>query len=295
MKVLVIGKQGQLARALAEAAGSSPELRFIFAARPELDLASRGSAGRLIREVRPDAIVNAAAYTAVDKAESEPDIAYAVNAEGAGEVAGGAGELDAPVIHVSTDYVFDGRATQPYREDAATSPVNVYGRSKLAGEEAVRAANPQHLILRTSWLFSPFGTNFLKTMLRLASERDDVRVVSDQLGSPTSAHSLAGAILNILGAWNGGQTTGRGGTYHLTCAGACSWAEFADEIFRASGQAGGPVARVIPIATEEYPTAAERPRYSVLDTGKFAVDFDLALPDWREDVRAVVRRLISAR
>jgi dTDP-4-dehydrorhamnose reductase len=237
--------------------------------------------------------VNAAAYTAVDQAETEPEVAFAVNAEGAGEVAFEAREVGAPVIQISTDYVFDGRATQPYREDSATGPVNVYGQSKLAGEEAVRSANPQHLIFRTSWVFSPFGANFLKTMLRVASERDEVRVVSDQIGCPTSAHGLARAILEPLRAWRSGRTTGQGDTYHFASAGACSWSGFAEEIFRASSEAGGPAAQVVPITTDEYPTIAKRPGYSVLDTSKFTRDFNLALPNWQNEVREAVRRLVS--
>ncbi len=293
MKVLVTGAQGQLARALAEM-GSTSGLDLHFVGRPQLDLAIPGSAARVIRDTTPDAVVNAAAYTAVDQAEREPDLAFAINAAGAGDVAGAAAEVGAPLIHLSSDYVFEGQATQPYREDAPTRPINVYGQSKLAGEERVRAANADHLILRTSWVFSPFGVNFVNTMLRLARARDEVRVVADQTGCPTSAESLALAIFEILHRWCGGQSTGRGQTYHLTGTGACSWADFAEEIFAVSGDLGGPSATVIPISTDEFPTAAARPRYSVLDCGKFASDFGVALPPWQSQVRRVVGRLTAA-
>lgn len=292
MRALVTGSQGQLARALEEAFSAMPDIDLHAVGRPELDLAVAGRAERVIRGIRPNAVINAAAYTAVDKAEAEPEAAFAINASGAGEVAASAAAVGAPIIHLSTDYVFDGRANTPYVEDAPVNPINVYGRSKLAGEGAVRAATPQHLILRSSWIFSPFGHNFVKTMLRLAADRDEVRVVADQHGCPTGAASLASAITAILDCWKGGQPVGLGQTYHLAGAGACSWADLAEEVFAASRDAGGPSATVIPITTEEFPTPAPRPRYSVLDSSRFAQDFDFAMPRWQDEVRGVVQRLL---
>ena len=292
MKILVTGAQGQLARCLAETPFPAG-VEALFAARPELDLAVPGSAASVIERLRPDAVINAAAYTAVDQAEAEPALAFRVNVAGAEEVAAAAARTGAPVIQISTDYVFDGRGERPYREDAATGPVNVYGASKLEGEDRVRAANPAHLIVRTSWVYSAFGGNFVRTMLRLAADRSELRVVGDQLGRPTSAHDLAWALADVVSRWQAGDTTGQGQTYHVAAGGQCSWAEFATEIFGNSKALGGPGASVVPIATEDYPTPASRPRYSVLDTAKFERDFGVRLPDWRVSVEGVIRRLLG--
>jgi dTDP-4-dehydrorhamnose reductase len=292
--VLVTGARGQLARAIAGLQAQAPELEFVFAARPELDLAEGGSASAIIAQVSPDAVVNAAAYTAVDRAEAEPELAFAVNASGAGELAEAAARSNVPMMHISTDYVFDGEASEPYFEDAAANPLNVYGASKLAGERAVAAANPRHMIVRTSWVHSATGSNFVKTMLRLASERDEVRVVGDQIGCPTSADSLATALLQILKRWSAGDQAGQGGTYHVAGSSRCSWAEFASEIFRLSGAAGGPTAAVVPISTDEYPTPARRPHFTVLDCGKFDSEFGMRLPDWRTALAPIVAQLLEA-
>lgn len=293
MKVLVTGANGQVGRAIAERAADAPDLRFTFADRSMIDLAERPSASRLIEALRPDVVVNAAAYTAVDRAESEPNVAYAVNASGAGELADAAARVAAPIIQLSTDYVFDGSTNVPYDEGAATHPLNTYGRSKLDGEQAVAAANPQHMIIRTSWVHSPFGTNFVKTMLRLAADRDEILVVADQVGCPTSAHSLAGAMIGILERWRSGEADGQGQTYHLAGEGSCSWAEFASEIFDQSRGVGGSIATVLPIPTESYPTPAERPHYTVLDCAKFERDFGLCLPPWRDALTSIVRRIVA--
>ena len=288
MKILVTGREGQLARGLAENAAAHPELDLVFTSRAEADLSSSGSVAAAIAAVRPDLVVNAAAYTAVDKAEEEPALAFRINAEGAGEAAAAAREVGAAIIQVSTDYVFDGEADEPYDEGAPTNPLSVYGRSKLAGEEAVRAANPHHLILRTAWVYSPFGRNFVKTMVTAARGRDVLTVVGDQYGSPTSAPDLAQAILEI--AW---RRDALGRTYHLAGGGKASWFDLASEVMVHCRRLGVPAAEVQPILTADWPTAAIRPRNSALDSSHFTHDFGFALADWRESIGATVERLAS--
>lgn len=292
MKVLVTGRQGQLVRSLLERGQHWPDHKLIAVGTPELDLASPGSAAAMIRSARPDVVVNAAAYTAVDEAENEPDIALAVNATGAGELAAAASELGAPIIHISTDYVFDGMGTGRYREEDEVGPIGAYGRTKLAGEELVRAASPAHLILRTSWVYSPFGTNFVKTMLRLADTRGELTVVGDQIGNPTSALDLADAIGVLLDRLGNSPAKEIAGTYHLAGAGEASWADFARGIFAVSAELGGPSAKVRDIATREWPTRAKRPVNSRLDSSKFTQTLGFAMPDWRQSVRPVVARLL---
>lgn len=288
MRVLVIGVEGQVARSLREKAANHPQLQVEFVGRPDVDLAQPDTAQAIILQRQPELVINAAAYTAVDRAESEVELALRVNADAAGEVASAADEVGAPVIQFSTDYVFDGRTDRPYEEAAPTGALNIYGRTKLAGEEQVRAANPNHLILRTSWVYSPFGQNFVKTMLGLARQRDEVRVVSDQFGCPTSALDVADAVLSCAGKVTDGHI------YHLAARGHCSWADFASEIFRLSAGLGGPSAKVVPIRTADFPTAAERPRYSVLDSSRFERDFGFVMPDWRESLADVVQRLVES-
>ena len=289
------GATGQVARSFAEAASGVASIEVEFAVRPLFDLAHPGSAERVIAAARPDLVINAAALTAVDAAESDSALAQRINASGACEVAAGARAVGAPVIQLSTDYVFDGQSADPYRVDHSTRPINVYGRSKLDGEMLVRSATPDHLILRTSWVYSPFGRNFVTTMLGLARDRDEVRVVADQRGSPTSALDLARALIAIAGRLEAGDRTGLGETYHLTGSGSCSWAEFAVEVFRLSAAHGGPAARVVPIATADYPTPAARPACSILDNGKFVRDFGFALPRWTESLAVVVERILETR
>jgi dTDP-4-dehydrorhamnose reductase len=289
MRVLVTGLQSQLARSLQEKGPRHPDLQLEFVGRPELELTQPGCAAAIISDRRPDVVINAAAYTMVDQAESEPELAFRINGDAAGEVAAAARDVGAKVIQISTDYVFDGKADAPYTEDAATAPLGVYGRSKLAGEEQVRAANPHHLIVRTSWVYSPFGHNFVKTMLRLPAERDELRIVSDQKGCPTSALDIADALLAALP-----RARDWGATYHLAAPEPCSWADLASAVFEASRAVGGPSADVIPISTAEYPTPARRPMYSVLDSGRFARDFGIRLPDLRSSVAEVVERLVAA-
>jgi len=290
--LLVIGRRGQLARSLAERAGHWG-LVPAFAARPALDLTDEASIRRAIAEHSAPIIVNAAAYTAVDQAEAEATLAERINAAAAGTLAQAAADAGARLIHVSTDYVFDGRSAYPYDESVEPAPVNAYGRSKLAGEEAVRAALPGHTIVRSSWVYSPFGRNFVRTMLNLGASRDRLRVVDDQIGTPTSALDLADALLAIARAWRDGSDTGLGETYHVAGSGETSWAGFAREIFRHSRSAGGPSAEVEGIATEDWPAAAERPRNSRLSSAKFARDFGITLPAWQDSAAQVVERLLA--
>jgi dTDP-4-dehydrorhamnose reductase len=288
MKVLVTGLRSQLAHSLQEKAAGHPDIQLEFVGRPELELVEPGRAAAIIAERRPDVVINAAAYTMVDQAESEPELAFRINGDAAGEVAAAARDIDAKVIQISTDYVFDGEAHEPYTEDDSAAPLNVYGRSKLAGEEQVRAANPDHLIVRTSWVYSPFGHNFVKTMFRLAADRDELRIVSDQQGCPTNALDLAGALLTALPGMRDW-----GATYHLAAPEPCSWADLASAVFKTSRAIGGPSADVVPISTADYPTPARRPMHSALDSGRFARDFGIRLPDWRSSVAAVVERLVA--
>ncbi len=283
MKILVTGTHGQLAQSLSERGGDM----VILAGRPNLDLAIPGSAHAAILAARPSLVVNAAAFTAVDLAETEEAVAHRINADAAGEVADAAAELGVPVIHVSTDYVFDGHAITPYAETAGTNPLGAYGRTKLAGEEEVRAAHPNHIILRTSWLISPFGRNFVRTMVDLGRTRDKLRVVADQYGNPTSALDLADAILLVARRWQGGDHTGFGQTYHIAGSGIASWYDLAVAV----QQGAGTGTKVEPITTADWPTPATRPAYSALDSGKFARDFGHTIPDWRISLAPIVARL----
>lgn len=289
MRVLVLGSSGQVAMALA--ALHSREFDIACAGRPSLDLTMPATIDAAIASHRPDLVVNAAAYTAVDRAESEPDAAHALNATGAGDSAAAARKVGAAFIHLSTDYVFDGTKSAPYREDDAPHPLSVYGRSKLAGERAVMAAHQDAIVLRTSWVYAAHGANFVRTMLRLAGEGRAVRVVDDQIGSPTSAGAIADAILSLLRQMKGRTLPGRG-VFHLTCRGETSWCGFARAIFAASAARGGPTADVTPISTAEYPTAARRPANSRLDCTKLSQTFGITLPDWREALEPVMDVLV---
>ena len=295
MRLLVTGREGQLARSLSGRASGLEGIEVHAVGQPRLDLEQPGSAAAIIRELRPDLVVNAAAFTAVDQAEEEPERAFRINADAAGEVGAAARAVGARVIQVSTDYVFPGSGDRPWRPDDATGPLNVYGASKLGGEEQVRAANPEHLILRTSWVFSAIGRNFVSTMLRLARERDVVRVVDDQRGCPTSADDLADAILVVADHWGRGSSVGLGETMHVAGAGSCSWAEFASRIFAESVALGGPGAKVVPIASAEFPTPARRPMNSVLDCAAFEEAFAWPMRRWSDALPEVVARLLRER
>ena len=293
MRLLIAGWQGQVARALVELAPSAPDVEAFAVGRPGLDLCNAATITRAMTDFKPDVIINSAAYTAVDKAESESAAAFALNRDGARLLAEAAAKRNAAIIHISTDYVFDGSKASPYVEDDAVAPQNVYGRSKREGENAVRGANAQHIIARTAWVYSPVGANFVKTMLRLAGERDSLRVVDDQMGNPTYAPHLARALLDIARKVRHAPRDGQWGTYHLAGRGDVSWCGFAREVFRVSAGLGGPSASVTAIGTAEYPTPAARPMNSRLDCSKAEQTFGVALPDWREGVRECVTRLLG--
>ncbi|MGX1100448.1 dTDP-4-dehydrorhamnose reductase [Amorphus sp. MBR-141] len=293
MRIAVTGRTGQLARALRERAAAAGA-DVVCVSRPEMELAEPGVLAGLFRTVGPDAIVNAAAYTAVDKAESEPDVARAINAAGARTVAEAARDLGVPLVQMSTDYVFAGTRDRRYREDDRTGPRSVYGATKLEGEEAVAAATPDHMIVRTSWVYSPFGVNFVRTMLRLGAERDEVAVVDDQVGAPTSALDLADGILaacaNLVARPDEAALRG---IFHMTAAGEASWADVAEATFAAAAARGGPTARVRRIATADNPRPAERPANSRLDTAKVAAVHGIRLPDWHAPLDACVARILA--
>lgn len=291
LRLAVTGNEGQIALALAE----RDDIDCIRVGRPALDLLRPETILPALAGARPDIVVSAAAYTAVDQAEQEADVAMAVNGAGAGAVAEAARRLGVPVIQLSTDYVFAGEGARPWREDDPVGPLSSYGRSKLAGEKAVRQAAPDHAILRVAWVYSPFGKNFVKTMLRLAGERDTVTVVADQHGAPSCAGDLAAAIVavaaNLVARPDDGTLRG---TFHLAPQGTASWADFAEEIFAISAGLGGPSAQVTRIATKDYPTPARRPLYSVLDSSRIAAAHGIVLPHWRAAVRPCIERLLTA-
>lgn len=289
MKILVTGSKGQLARSLVERAPRFRDIQLAAVGRPGLDLTDRDSTIATILAAKPDIVISTAAYTAVDQAEDEPELAYAVNAAGAAHAAEAAALAGVPIIHISTDYVFAGTCAAPYTEDSATGPSSIYGLTKLEGERAVARINPRHAIVRTSWVYSPFGHNFVRSMLRMARDRKEIRVVSDQWGNPTSALDLADALLTV--ATRLGE--GRFGLYHLTGQGETNWSGFARHIFWCSKVLGGPSAKVIDISSAEYLVRARRPASSRLCGKKIEVDFGLQRPDWRDSTDIVVRRLLS--
>lgn len=292
MKIAVTGREGQVVSCLIEKAAGVAGVEIVTLSRPELDLARPETIAPAIEAARPDIVVSAAAYTAVDKAEDEPDLAFAVNGTGAGKIAEAAARLAIPVIHLSTDYVFDGTADRPYVETDTTAPKSVYGASKLAGEQAMAAANPRHLILRTAWVYSAFGNNFVKTMLRLAQTRDEIGVVSDQWGNPTSAHYIADAILHVAQRLHVDSTFTGWGVYHLAGLGDTNWSGFARHILDTSGRHDGPHAIVRDITTSDYPTKARRPANSRLSSEKFSTRFGWAGRTWQEAVDESVARII---
>lgn len=302
-RLLVVGATGQVGRELrrslqplGEVVATSRDGRLQDGcACQAVDLSDLAGLEHLVAQIKPSAVINAAAYTAVDKAESDREAAFAINGLAPGALARACARATIPFVHYSTDYVFDGEGTAPYREDAPTAPLGVYGASKLAGEEAVRAAGGQHLILRTAWVYGAHGHNFLRTMLRLGAERDELRVVADQTGSPTPASLIADVTAIALSqALASAQTSG---TWHLVAAGETSWHGFAEAIFEEAVAAGllPRAPRVMPITTADYPTPAKRPAYSRLDTSRLEHDFGVALPDWRQALARVIDELDQAR
>lgn len=278
--LLVFGKTGQVARELARIAPSAS-----FAGRETADLTDPAACAALIRALRPRAVINAAAYTAVDKAETDADAAHAINAAAPGAMAATCADLGIPFLHISTDYVFDGSGDQPRAEDAMPAPLGVYGRTKLAGERAIAAVAGQYAILRTSWVFSAHGTNFVKTMRRLGTERDQLRVVADQIGGPTAAADIAAALLSMADAMI--RDAAKGGLYHFAGTPDASWADFAREIFAQSGL----TTQVVDIPSRDYPTPARRPLNSRLDCRAITRDFAIARPDWRQGLQDVIKEL----
>lgn len=296
MTVLLFGGNGQLGRELQRAlaplgtivattrSGALPD----GSACETADFNEPASLVALLDRVRPDVVVNAAAYTAVDRAEEERDAAWRANAEAPGVIARWCAAAGVPLVHYSTDYVFDGQGTRPYREDDGTAPLGVYGASKLAGEEDIRAAGGRHLIFRTAWVYAPHSANFLRTMLRVGADRDVLRVVADQIGTPTPAALIADVTAQALQ-----HAGGLSGTWHLTAAGETSWHGFAEAIF-AEAVSAGKLARapkVEAITTADYPTPAKRPAYSHLDVSKLESDFGIALPSWQDGLKQVIAAL----
>jgi dTDP-4-dehydrorhamnose reductase len=281
-RLLVTGASGMTGSEVASrATGRGWEVLAL--SHTDLDISDADAVDRTMRELRPDVVVNTAAYTAVDRAESEPDRAARVNDLGAGNVARGAAAASAGIVHVSTDYVFAGDAHTPYLPDDFVAPRSVYGRTKLAGEVAVREANDDHCIVRTSWVFGRTGSNFVSTMLRLATERQEIRVVADQQGRPTYAGDLADALLEVADQLRTSRTTR--GTYHFANSGETTWFDFARAIFEIRP---APELRLIPISSVDYPTPARRPRFSVLDTASFTAQFGISPRPWQEPLREML-------
>ena len=293
MRIAVTGRSGQVVSSLIER-GASAGHEIVPIGRPELDLADADSVVRSLAAAHPDAVVSAAAYTAVDKAEGEPDLAHAINAGGAAAVARTAADLNVPLIHLSTDYVFDGESDRPWTEADGTAPTGAYGRSKRAGEEAILDAyGGGSAILRTAWVYSPFGSNFVRTMLGLAATRDEIAVVADQIGNPTSALDIADGVLQVADNLAADRDPALRGVFHMSGRGEASWADFARAVFAASAARGGPSAEVKAIGTSDYPTPARRPANSRLDCTKLAETHGVVLPDWREALPPVVGRLLA--
>jgi dTDP-4-dehydrorhamnose reductase len=278
LRILIIGENGQVSRALQSRLADMGEL--IVRGSSQLDLSRPDSLRAPIVALKPDLIVNAAAHTAVDLAETEPERAFTINATAPGILAQAAVELGIPLIHYSTDYVFDGLKPAPYTEDDTPNPVSVYGRSKLAGEDAIRQADGQHLILRTSWVYSAQGRNFLLTMQRLLQEKPQMRVVADQIGAPTWAGTIADSTAQLIERWQAGQP-GAWGTYHLTARGETSWFGFAQAIAQSLLEQNKPCAVLEPIPSSAYPTPAQRPLNSRLDCTRLHREWGVSQPDWR--------------
>jgi dTDP-4-dehydrorhamnose reductase len=294
-KILLTGVNGQVGHSLQatlKASGLPTEL--IALDRSQLDLANTEQIREVVRTVQPDLIINPAAYTAVDKAESEYDLAYSINVIAPGILAEEAARLNAKLIHFSTDYVYNGRKLEAYQETDPTEPLSVYGQTKLAGEEAIRATGVPHLIFRTAWVYGAYGKNFMKSILRLAGERETLNIVADQIGTPTSSSAIAESVMQILQQGDSEVS----GVYHLVNSGQASWFEFAQAIVEESnvlrqqeGKAGLLVKHIQPISTDQYPTPARRPENSLLDTRKLSKDFGIEMPHWRESLINELRSL----
>jgi dTDP-4-dehydrorhamnose reductase len=290
MRILVFGAGGQVGREICRATWPSRYQLLPFE-RKEIDITGSAAVGETVRREHPDLVINLAAYTAVDRAESEPEAAWAVNCAGAAHLAAACEESGAPLVHLSTDYVFNGRKIGAYREEDAVDPLGVYGRSKEAGERAVRAALEQHVILRTAWVFGASGINFVKTMLRLAGERPVLHVVADQRGCPTAAADIAAAMITIAGYIERGEAGW--GTYHFAGDAAISWHGFAEAIFELAVPQLALRPQLEPIATGQYPTPAQRPINSVLDCRRIGKTFGVPPSPWRASLAAVIQELLK--
>lgn len=276
MVVLVTGASGQLGQALQHIAGNYPEINFCFASSAELDITNKESINAYFLKYKPDACINAAAYTAVDKAESEPEQAFAVNVTGAKNMAEVCKEHDVLLLHISTDFVFDGTKRQPYTEEDIPNPQSVYGKTKLQGEKEIQAIHTKHYIIRTSWVYSQFGNNFLKTMVRLGNERDTLSVVNDQTGTPTNAIDLAEALIAILKSDKHAY-----GIYNYSNEGSCTWYDFAKRIFEVNQIK----IDLQPIPTSAYPTPAKRPEYSILNKNKIRQVIGISIDKWETSLK----------
>ena len=293
-KILLTGINGQVGHALQAELG---EYALISLARDQLDLSNIDQIRQVVRELKPDLIINPAAYTAVDKAESEPELAHAINALAPQVLAEEAARLDAALIHFSTDYVFDGTKLGAYEETDAVNPISVYGKTKLAGENAIRVVGLPHLILRTSWVYGVYGKNFLKTIIRLATERENLSIVADQIGAPTSSQSIAEALVKLVNVWNPNQTD-LTGIYHLTNSNITSWHGFSSEIIHQYTKLAVnhdwpalKLQKIEAITTADYPTPAVRPANSALNNTKLFEQFGVKLPTWQDGLRQVMQQI----
>ena len=283
MVVLITGANGQLGQAIQSIVGNYPSIDFVFCGSSELNITDIINCETIFKKYKPQFCINAAAYTAVDKAELEPEKAYAINVVGAENLAAVCKIHDTILLHVSTDFVFDGLATEPYSEEAVPNPTGVYGLTKLQGEQAIQNTWEKHFIIRTSWVYSQFANNFMKTMLRLASERESLSVVSDQIGTPTNAVDLAECLLTIITFDFRLLTFDCYGIYNFSNEGQCSWYDFAKEIFRVNNIS----INLQPIPTTAYPTPAKRPAYSVLDKSKIIQVFGIEIKNWEESLKLI--------
>ncbi len=293
LRIAVTGKEGQVVSALRERANALG-VEVIPVGRPKLDLQNLSSILPALAAAKPNVIVNAASFTAVDQAENDASLAHQVNATGAGEVAKAANTLGVPIIHLSTDYVFDGTKPEPYLESDPIHPLSVYGASKAEGEALVITNAPDHAVLRVSWIYSPFGKNFVRTILRVATQKDTMNIVDDQYGAPTSAFDIADSIVrvarNLVGAKH---DTALRGVFHMTAAGQTTWARFAETVFTISSRLGGPSAKVNPIESKDYPQAAKRPANSRLDCKRIATVHKVKIPHWETSIGYCVERIIK--
>jgi dTDP-4-dehydrorhamnose reductase len=292
MKILLTGSKGQLGQEV-EQSGIRAGLDITPMDLPEIDITDYHMLARIFSELRPSIVINAAAYTAVDPAETQKDICYAVNLDGPANLTRLCDKYNARLIHVSTDYVFDGKGNTPYREDDPVSPINVYGHSKAEGEMAVIAGFGKHIVLRTSWLYGRYGKNFVKTMLRMGQEKKEIKVVNDQYGCPTCAYDLAKVIIIIAQQFSEGKSDDSG-IYQYSGSGITTWYEFAVSIFQLAGEIGiNKIPSVTPIPTSQFPTAAQRPLYTALDCTKIKMSFGVDLNSWKQSLKKTIQQIIE--